>query len=140
MLNAVESSAHFPTGLFVAFLCSGRLYLSAACATSVAGHVPWLLTARLASSSPPGLEHCCSPIHVETCHLLEGVCVWCLWTHGVCVCGVCVHDVCVVSMTVCVCVTCVWCVVVYVCEGSRCTSPAAWHYPVTWHLPDCSLE
>ena len=125
LLNAVESSAHFYTGLFVAFLCSGCLYLSAACATSVAGHVSWLLTAAwLAFSSPPGLEHCCSPIHVETCHLLEGVCAWCLWTHVVCV-----HDVCVVSMTVCICDVCVWCIVVYVCEGSRCTSPAAMALP-----------
>lgn len=116
LLNAVESSACFYTGLFVAFLCSGCLYLSAACATSVAGHVSWLLTAaRLAFSSPPGLEHCCSPIHVETCHLLEGVYAWCLWTHVVCVCGVCAWCVCGVYDSVCMwrvcvvyCSVCVW--------------------------------
>lgn len=39
-----------------------------------------------------------------------GVCVWCV--HGVC-------------DSVCMCDVCVWCAVVYVCEGSRCTSPAA---------------
>lgn len=55
---------------------------------------------------------------------MHGVC-----GHMWCVCVVCVHDVCVVSMPMCVCDVYVWYIVVYVCEGSRCTSPAAMALP-----------